>query len=169
MKKFLLLLTGIVMCSLYASAGGEMLFTETKLNKSHRNGWGATVKGEYVLGEHASVTLVSGYYHMAGRTTSFTYRDITAIPVKAGARYYLGSFYGAAETGAIFFSDFNKGAGFVYSFGLGDKFRLGKSVFDIGLRHEGWSVSGVRNGVIALRVGYEFMINRRSPSTRELH
>jgi hypothetical protein len=177
LKKSLLMiitLTGVsftVVCQPYqkgtfsVSAGGELLFAESNLNASHKTGLGTTLKGEYVFGKHATATVVSGYYFMNGKNTeTINYENISAVPIKAGARYYLGSFYGAGEVGAVYFFGYNKRTGFVYSFGLGDKIKLSSRVIDIALRHEAWVLAGNSNAVIALRVGYEFAVNQK-PNT----
>lgn len=149
------------------SMGGEVLFAEKKLSGSHYTGPGATVKGEYVFGKHATATIVSGYYFMKGKNKGLlNYENISAVPAKAGLRYYFGNFYAAGEGGAIFFSGFNQGTGIEYSFGMGDKIKLKSRVIDIALRHEAWVVNGNSNGVIALRVGYEFAVNQRSNVSR---
>jgi len=147
------------------SAGAEALFAESKLASTHRTGAGVTLKGEYVFGGHVSATVNTGYYFMPAKTIENTNTaDISAIPVKAGVRYYLGSFYGAGEVGGIFFVGNNSRGGLLYSFGMGDKFRAGRNVFDIGLRHEGWSTSENSRGIIALRVAYEFALNEKEGS-----
>jgi len=53
----------------------------------------------------------------------------------------------------------NSSTGFSYSLGLGDKLKLGRNVFDISLRHEGWSTAGISRGIVGLRVAYEFALN----------
>jgi len=147
------------------SVGAEALFTEPTLSGTNKTGAGVTLKGEYVFGEHASTTISSGYYFMPGKPVLNTKNAaISAIPVKAGVRYYFGTFYGAGEAGGIFFTGDNSRAGFLYSLGMGDKFSLGKNVFDIGLRHEGWSTAEGSRGVIALRVAYEFALNVKQDS-----
>ena len=153
--------------TLSLSMGAEVLFTERKLSASHHTGFGGTAKAEYVFSRHTSVTLASGYYFMDGKNTPLTkYGDISAVPVKAGLRQYIGDFYASGEAGALLFMGFNKGTNFVYSLGLGDKIHLAGRVFDIGLRHEGWAVSGINTGSIALRVGYEFAVNEKSTISR---
>lgn len=152
------------------SLGGELLFTERKLSKSHFTGPGATVKGEYVFGKHATATIASGYYFMKGRNKELLkYQNISAVPIKTGLRYYFGNFYGAGEAGAIFFSGYNQGTGFVYSAGMGDKFKFNKRVIDIALRHEAWVSGGDSKGIIALRIGYEFAANQRTRTPRIIH
>ncbi|MDZ4793029.1 MAG: hypothetical protein SGI83_02005 [Bacteroidota bacterium] len=144
------------------SVGAEVLFAESKLAATNKRGAGVTLKGEYVFAGHVSGTISGGYYFMAGKKRlNIKNPDISAIPLKLGARYYLGSFYGAGEVGAIFFRGDNSRTGFSYSLGLGDKFKLGRNVFDIGLRHEGWSTADNSRGIIALRVAYEFSLNRK--------
>ena len=142
------------------SAGAEVLFAESKLSQSHKTGGGASIKGEYVFGNHTSATLASGYYFMNAKNTGLLpQQNIASIPLKGGVRYYFGNFYGSGEVGAIYFTDFAKGTSFVYSAGLGDKIAINTRIFDIGLRHESWVKKGNTNSVIALRVGYEFSVN----------
>jgi len=151
--------------TLSGSVGAEVLFTESNFSATNKTGGGVTLKGEYVFSGHASATLSSGYYFMPDKNViNIKTAAISAIPLKAGARYYLGSFYGAGEAGAIIFMGDNSSAGFVYSLGLGDKFKLGKNVFDISLRHEAWSTAEGSRGIIGLRVGYEFALNNNQNS-----
>lgn len=148
------------------SVGAEVLFTESKFSATHKTGAGITLKGEYVFAGHASATISSGYYFMPDKDVlNIKTAAISAIPVKIGARYYLGSFYGAAEAGAIIFTGHLSSTGFSYSLGLGDKFRLGRNVFDISLRHEGWSTADMSRGIIGLRVAYEFALNQKQSKT----
>ena len=144
------------------SVGAEALFAETKLSQTNKTGLGVTAKGEYIFSEHASATINGGYYFMGGRTRlDIKSSDISAIPLKAGARYYLGSFYGAGEVGALFFMGDKSRTGFAYSLGLGDKINLGNNVFDISVRHEGWSASKISRGFVGLRVAYEFALSQQ--------
>lgn len=150
------------------SVGAEVIFPESKLSATNKTGGGVTLKGEYVFAGHASATLNSGYYFLPGKNgLAIKNTSISAIPIKAGVRYYFGTFYGAGESGAIFFMGDNSRIGFAYSFGLGDKFKLGRNVFDIGLRHEGWSNADNSRAIIGLRVAYEFALthdqNSRMP------
>jgi hypothetical protein len=144
------------------SAGGEVLFPDRDLSKSNKTGLGATLKGEYVFSKHSTVTLLSGYYFMNGNNSLLVdYEDISAVPIKAGIRYYLGSFYGAGEAGAIFSFGSSPETDFVYSFGLGDKIKIKSRVIDITLRHETWVFMGNTSAVIGLRLGYEFAVNKK--------
>jgi hypothetical protein len=148
--------------TLSLSAGAELLIPQKRLSAFHRNGPAATAKAEYVFGKHATATLVSGYYFLAAQSKQMSeVDDFSAIPLKAGVRYYLGSFYGSGEAGALFASGFNPGTGFIYSLGMGDKISINGRVIDIALRHESWVLNRNTNGLIAIRVGYEFAVNQR--------
>ncbi len=149
------------------SVGAEVLFTEAKISGTNKTGGGITLKGEYVFSKHTSATVNSGYYYLPAKNIPNVKTNvISAIPIKAGVRYYLGNFYGAGEAGAIMFIGNNSTAGFVYSLGLGDKFHLGKNVFDVSLRHESWSTADRSLAIIGLRVAYEFAINHKQNSRR---
>lgn len=151
------------------SVAGEVLFAQGSLAQSHNTGPGVTMKGEYVFGKHTSATMVSGYYFMKGkRNAGVGQENISAVPIKAGLRYYLGNFYGAGEIGGIFSSGFPARSGYLYSVGLGDKFKINHRVFDIALRHESWTLGDITRSVIGLRIGYEFAINRSQKSTRDV-
>ena len=148
--------------TLSASVGVEALFPESKLAVTNKTGVGLTFKGEYIFSTHASTTVNGGYYSMEGRTRlNIKNQNISAIPIKVGARYYLASYYAAGEVGKIFLMGDNSRSGFVYSFGLGDKLNVGNNIFDISLRHEGWTAKGISRGFIGLRVAYEFAINKK--------
>lgn len=173
LASFFIAVSFIAVCQPYqkgtfsVSLGGELLVAEKKLRESHHTGPGATIKGEFVFGKHATASIVSGYYFMQGKNkASFSYENISAVPIKSGLRYYFGNFYGAGEAGAIFFSGFNQGTGFVYSLGMGDKIKLNNRAIDITLRHEAWVLEGNTNGIIALRIGYEFAVIQRSNISR---
>jgi len=152
--------------TLSGSFGAEVLFPEWEFAAITKTGGGITLKAEYVFAEHASVTANTGYYFMAAKNTlNIINQDISAIPIKLGTRYYFGTFYGAGEAGGIFFTGNNSRAGFSYSIGLGDKFKLGRNVFDIGLRHEAWHIADISSrGVIGLRVAYEFELTEKQNS-----
>ena len=131
--------------------GPEVSFIETNLRKTHRVGYGASIKGEYTFGKHGSATINTGLSYFEGKSTE----SILAIPVKAGARYYLGNFYAAGEAGVVFLSKYFNETRPVFSIGMGDKFRVGAGKVDISLRQEFWVGNPNTISVAVLRVGYE--------------
>jgi hypothetical protein len=150
------------------SAGAELLFTQARLSATHQTGWGGTLKGEYVFAKHASATIASGFYRLPGKTVQQVQNlPLTGIPVKGGIRYYLGSFYISGEAGLMFLNQYNKGSGFIYSGGAGDKIRFGRHTLDIGFRYENIPLTMNRSsGIYGLRVGYEFPVNEKTDKTR---
>lgn len=155
--------------TLSMSIAGEILFAENPLSQSHHTGPGATLKGEYVFGKHTTATLVSGYYLMKRKNSQIvTQENISAVPIKAGLRYYLGNFYGAGEFGGIFSSGFAQNSGYLYSVGIGDKFTIQHQVFDVAVRHESWTFGNLSRSIIGVRIGYEFAVNRSPKSAREV-
>lgn len=146
------------------SLGGELLIPEKTLSRSYNMGGGLTTKAEYVWSKHASATLSTGYYFMGGKTTDgVSFQNVSAIPLKAGLRYYLGNFYGAGEAGGLFFLGDGGTTSFVYSVGVGDKFLLKKQVFDVSVRYENWRLDAASRGIVAIRFAYEFAVNDSPP------
>ena len=148
--------------------GGELLFANRNLKNTHNTGFGGTIKGEYVFAKHATATVASGYYFLGAKKSNIVATEnVSAIPLKAGIRYYLGSFYASGEAGAIFLSRYGAGTSFLWSFGIGDKFTLKRRVYDIGVRHESWPSESKGNAsVVALRMAYEFSVNQNTSSKR---
>jgi hypothetical protein len=154
--------------TLSVSLGGEFLFAESRLRNSHNTGFGGTLKGEYVFAKHAAATFAGGYYLMSDKKPdATTTQNLSAVPLKAGLRYYLGSFYASGETGVVFLTGYGSGTSLLWSAGIGDKFAINRRVFDIGIRHEAWtSVNNTNAAVVALRVAYEFAVNQQTTSNR---
>lgn len=137
--------------SLTLSLGAEGLLPDKTLNPTHAAGAGITAKGEYIFGKHAAVLATTGFYFLPGDQD---FQNLQVIPLKTGARYYLGNLYAQAEAGAAFFAGFVKDTKFLYSFGIGDKIPVGLHKLDISIRHEGWTGGGL--SIAALRVAFEF-------------
>lgn len=154
--------------TLSVSVGGELLFPESKLRNTQNTGFGGTLKGEYVFAKHAAATVAGGYYLMSGKKSgAATAASLSGLPLKAGLRYYLGSFYASGEAGVLFLMDNGSGSSFLWSAGIGDKLTLNRRVFDIGIRHEAWtSVNNTHAAVVALRLAYEFAVNQQTTSGR---
>ncbi|PJJ80166.1 outer membrane beta-barrel protein [Mucilaginibacter auburnensis] len=78
------------------------------------------------------------------------------IPVKLGIKYDLAdALYAEGQLGATFIttSGADKKVAFAYAPGIGYKF---SDVLDLGVRYEGWSVSGGTTSQIAARLGFSF-------------
>ena len=93
--------------------GPEAAFTESTFRTTHRAGYGGNVKVEYTFDKHISATINSGILVFQGRGyyedlifQPNVYKNLTAIPLKAGLRYYVGNFYVAGEAGAVFLNNY---------------------------------------------------------------
>ncbi len=143
---------------------GPELFAPENFWGTHKVGIGLSVKTEYTFGKHASATFNTGFTHFDGKRQfeDFTspspsfYNSIFAIPVKAGARYYVGNFYFLGEAGAIIMTNYSNGTKAVFSAGIGDKINIGRKKLDISARQEIWlGKNREQYNVAVLRVAYE--------------
>jgi hypothetical protein len=144
--------------------GPELTTPESDFRTTHRIGFGGSVKLEYTLGKHFSTTFNTGVNIMQGRKyispatlLSIKYDQLTAIPAKLGARYYLGNFYLAGEGGVVFLQKFTNSTNGVLSIGLGDKIKIGRNRLDISARQEVWFTAASNLNMAVIRVAYEIV------------
>ncbi len=174
-NKIILLATLVIICqqgiaqankkeSFSLNFGPEVAFTESAFRTTHRAGYGGSIKAEYTFGKHVSATINSGLLIFEGRgyfenlvLQSKAYKNLTAIPVKAGFRYYVGDFYAAGEAGAVFLSNYTNATRPTVSIGLGDKIKIGQGKLDISLRQEFWLGNPNNLNMAVLRVAYEIV------------
>ncbi len=145
---------------------GPEIFAPENFWDTHRVGGGISLKAEYTFGKHASATFNTGLTHFAGKRQfeDFTspepkfYKPIVAIPLKAGARYYIGNFYVSGEAGIIVMTNFSNTTKAVFSAGLGDKIKIGRKYIDISGRQEIWlGKNNEQYNMAVLRVAYEIV------------
>ena len=143
---------------------GPELFAPENFWSTHKAGFGLSIKTEYTFGKHASATFNTGFTHFEGKQQfeDFTspspsfYKSIFAIPLKAGARYYVGNFYFLGEAGAIIMTNYSNGTKAVFSAGIGDKINIGRKKLDISARQEIWlGKNREQYNLAALRIAYE--------------
>jgi hypothetical protein len=145
------------------SVGADFSFPENSFKATHGLGSGASFKTEYLFANHASLTLATGFNIMKGKFDPFdnpSGNNVLGIPLKAGLRYYLGSFYIGGEGGWINQSGFKSNNGFVYSFSIGDEIitnKKNRNSLDISFRHEAWITDKAR-GFATIRIAYEFRL-----------
>jgi hypothetical protein len=146
------------------NAGPEVLFPERDFRKTNNTGFGASIKGEYTFGKHASATINTGFSAFTGKAYLDTvsgmqqdYKSILAVPVRVGARYYLGNFYFLGETGMVFLNENGNSTNALFTIGAGDKIKIGYNKLDISVRQETW-ISKPRNfNMAVLRIAYEIV------------
>ena len=144
--------------------GPEVSFTESSFRTTHRAGYGGSLKAEYTFGKHLSATANTGILVFQGRgyfenlvLQSKVYKNLTAIPVKAGLRYYVSTFYAAGEAGVVFLNNYTNASRPVVSIGIGDKIKVGQGKIDISLRQEFWFGNPNNLNMAVLRVAYEIV------------
>jgi hypothetical protein len=164
----LICLTGIAQAnkkeSFSINFGPEIAFPESALRTTHKAGYGGSIKAEYTFGKHLSATVNSGLLVFQGRSyfensvlQPKAYKNLTAIPAKAGLRYYIGNFYAAGEAGVIFLNNYTNTSRPAVSIGLGDKIKIGQGKLDISLRQEFWFGNPNNLNMAVLRVAYEIV------------
>lgn len=142
-------------------------------------GLGGDLQYGYNFDESVGLTLSAGYNNFFGKTeNNIEYKDFGLVPVKAGVKYGIGSFYLHPQLGvAIPTSETTVagitgkyGAGFLYGIGLGTNV----AGFDLSLRYEAsdhkYNVSAgssnvetnnkLNAGFVGLRLGYTFPMGR---------
>lgn len=144
--------------------GPEVAFTESSFRTTHRAGYGGSVKAEYTFGKHLSATVNTGILVFQGRgyfenlvLQPKEYKNLTAIPAKAGLRYYVGNFYAAGEAGAVFLNNYTNATRPAVSIGVGDKIKIGQGKLDISLRQEFWFGNPNHLNMAVLRAAYEIV------------
>jgi hypothetical protein len=144
---------------------GPELFAPENFRETHKAGTGLSVKTEYTFGKHASTTFNTGFTYFDGKRifenftspTANFYDPIFAIPIKLGARYYVGNFYFLGEAGAIIMTKYSNTTKAVFTAGIGDKINIGRRKLDISARQEIWLGKNREElNMAVLRVAYEF-------------
>lgn len=122
---------------------------------------GGSLKYDHPIAEGTFVTLSAGYSKFLSdddaKEAGFKFYG---IPVKAGLKHFFSEgFYGEAQVGAAFTKTTVEGIGsasktaFAYAPGIGYAFGGG---VDLGVRYEGWSLSGGTASQIAARLAFSF-------------
>ncbi len=123
---------------------------------------GLTPRLQYGVSNRFAITLTSGFYSFFSTDPdkefiqdAMNISKSTIIPVKLGAKVFLGNnFYLAGEAGAVFEEARNPQdrVHFLWSPGIG----YATKHWDIGARYEDFSGDRYTDGVIGLRVAYGF-------------
>ncbi len=144
--------------------GPEAAITESYFRTTHRTGYGGSFKAEYTFGKHISATLNTGILVFGGREyfenlvpQQKIYANVTAVPLKAGLRYYMGNFYATGETGMVFLNNYTKESRPLVGIGFGDKIDIGEGKIDISLRQEFWFGNPNNFNMLVLRAAYEIV------------
>ncbi|GAB2823049.1 hypothetical protein [Ferruginibacter profundus] len=144
------------------SAGPEIGFATGDLNRTHSVGIGATIQGDFNIAPSTDFTVTTGFLSYAGRSAGNGTKNKAQliIPVRVGLKYFLSEgFYGAAQLGAGFFSNYSlrTGAALAYTPMLGYEFntKSGKAV-DAAFKYDGYAKNGSGLGSVGVRLAYRF-------------
>lgn len=130
-------------------------------------GIGATVKYAYNFNETIAATFQTGYIYFPGKDLGGGKVNTSQIPIKAGVRFSMSSFYIEPQFGlssvnvkavstldAISYS--GSTTAFTYAIGIG---AMAGPNFDVGFRYEAMSKDGTM-GFLALRLAYSLPFGR---------
>ncbi|GAB3357160.1 hypothetical protein GCM10027566_20690 [Arachidicoccus ginsenosidivorans] len=143
----------------YTDAGGTKKLADF--------GIGATIKYAYNFNETIAATFQTGYIYFPGNDLGIGKENISQIPIKAGVRFSMSSFYIEPQFGLSSLNEKGKIAGddnsyttsntaFTYAIGIG---AMAGRNFDIGFRYEAMSKDGTV-GFLALRLAYSLPFGR---------
>lgn len=161
------------------SIGVSPMLPVGDLSKTQTFGVGGDLQYGYNFDESIGLTLSTGYNQFFGKKENNTeYKNFGAVPIKAGVKYGIGSFYIHPQLGVSIPTTETKVAGvtgkyqpgFAYGIGLGTNV----AGFDLSLRYEAAdhkykisssSASATSNdklnaGFVGLRLGYTLPVGR---------
>lgn len=164
------------------SIGVSPMLPVGNLNKTHNFGIGGDLQYGYNFDESIGLTLSAGYSHFLGKkvgNSNSNYKAIASVPVKAGIKYGIGSFYlhpqlgvgiPVSETTPVEGFTSKLKPGFLYGIGVGTNV----AGFDVSLRYEasdhkyklstpvgeGTLKDKINLGFVGLRIGYSFPLSR---------
>ena len=139
--------------------GADFGFPMTGFTEDAEYGVGGSLFYQQPAATNLNITVNVGYLRFNGKQTIGTLRYRQSfIPVKAGARYFLGDYlYGGAEIGAILPATSGQNTAFAYGPNLGAEFPVSdKGSIDIGLRYESWLRNNGNVSFLGLRAGFNF-------------
>ena len=122
-------------------------------------GLGGSAKVEVPVSQPFALTVTAGYMSLQvkdelkpslGDNREF-------IPVKAGAKYYIGKFFGEGEVGASIPLEGEDNTAFAYAPGIGVTLPVStNSAIDLGVRYEGWAKDAGNIDQVGIRAVVKF-------------
>ncbi|MBB6497944.1 outer membrane beta-barrel protein [Pedobacter cryoconitis] len=135
-------------------------------NNLYKLGFGGSLQYQTPIAQSLNFTADAGFLSFSGKDFGgFKYPKYSAIPVKAGLRYFLvENVFVGGEIGAAFGTSSGAKTSFIYTPGVGVEFPVAnKSTIELGARYEGWT--GGNNNIIVpvknfigFRLAYNFGI-----------
>jgi len=142
------------------SFGPEIGFATGTFSNIAGFGIGASIQGEHFFQENVSGTVLFGFvdYFGASINSSTKYKSSLILPLRVGARYYIGDgFHLGAQIGLGFISGVSSSTAFAYSPQVGYNFRTSKGkAIDATFKYDGYAVSGGSLSALGVRLAYIF-------------
>jgi hypothetical protein len=122
-------------------------------------GIGATIQAEHFYKENLSATAIFGVvdYFGAAVSNNTKYKATLILPLRVGARYYIGEgFHLGAQIGVGFVSGgVGSSTGFAYSPQIGYNFKTAKGkLVDASFKYDGYAISGGSLTALGIRLAY---------------
>ncbi|UAY51346.1 porin family protein [Ferruginibacter albus] len=143
------------------SGGVELGFPTGSFGDVSTFGIGASLQAEHFFQENVSGTVYFGFLDYFGKSisSSVKYKATTILPLRIGARYYIGDgLHLGAQLGVGFISSpFSSTTGFAYSPQIGYNFKTNKGkAVDLTFKYDGYAVSGGSLSALGIRAAYIF-------------
>ena len=126
-------------------------------------GFGGSLGLQIPIANRVSFTGSAGYLNFKSKEVVGVSVNSAAIPVKAGARFFVAeNFYIGGELGAAFPTEDGGKTAFAYAPGVGIEFPVADNgAIELGARYEGWSSKNsldqsFTNSFLGLRLAYNF-------------
>lgn len=146
------------------NVGAELMFPSGSLSTTHSMGIGGSVQLEHFFQNKLSGLAYFGYQNYFGKSvgngTNFKFSNYNVIPVRLGARYYLGdALHAGAQMGIGFVgASGSSNMALAYSLQLGYNFNTKKGrAVDMAIKYDGFARSGGSINSFGIRVGYNLL------------
>ncbi|TCD00877.1 outer membrane beta-barrel protein [Pedobacter psychroterrae] len=126
-------------------------------------GYGGSLGVQFPVASRLNITGSAGYLSFKSKEVAGVTVNSAAIPVKAGARFFVAeNFYIGGELGAAFPTEDGGKTAFAYAPGVGIEFPVADNgAIELGARYEGWSSKNsldqsFAKSFLGLRLAYNF-------------
>ncbi|RZL19247.1 MAG: hypothetical protein EOO89_03880, partial [Pedobacter sp.] len=143
--------------------GADFAFPMGDFGEGTDFGFGGSLGVQFPVANKLNITGSAGYLNFKAKDDVLGGADFGAIPVKAGARFFVAeNFYIGAELGAAFPTEDGRKTAFAYAPGVGIEFPVADNgAIELGARYEGWRGKNildqsVTNSFLGLRLAYNF-------------
>lgn len=146
------------------NVGAELMFPTGGLSTTHSMGIGGSLQLEHFFQNKLSGLAYFGYQNYFGKSvgngTNLKFSNYNVIPVRLGARYYLGeAFHLGGQLGIGFVgASGSSNMALAYSLQVGYNFNTKKGrAVDMAIKYDGFARSGGSINSFGIRIGYNLL------------